>query len=75
MFECLSAAVGLSFLLMTDRLGENKPGPILQPVWVERRLQPLSRLISLPFVCPCLHGTTDMHLLFAFLGSACTQIL
>lgn len=36
--ECLSATVGLSFLLITDRLDENKPGPILQPVGGELRL-------------------------------------
>lgn len=73
--ECLSAAVGLSFLLITDRLDENKPGPILQPVWVKLRLQPLSWLVLLPFVCLCLLRTTNTHLLFAFLGSVCMHIL
>lgn len=39
--ERWSAAVGLSFLLITDRLAENKPGPILPPLWGQLRLQSL----------------------------------
>lgn len=32
--EGLSATVGLSFLLITDRLEGNKPGRLPQPLWV-----------------------------------------
>lgn len=73
--ECLSTTVALSFLLITDRRDGNEPGPILQPVWGELRLQRLSWLILLPFVCPRLLRTTDTYFLFAFFCNARTQIL
>lgn len=49
--EGLSATVGLSFLLITDRLEGNKPGPLPQPLWVWKGGAPASLLADFTSLC------------------------